>query len=133
MKLMVPVLDHTKWEAMCYEWRSPLGQLTSMREVDYEAWGSWSIKAFTTCPPKPLLEVCATQCLWRLGSTILLHIRELLCLPLPKSNDVFDVLQLLLKGILKISDEQHSTSCSSSRGGLQSWLRPIPLQALTFQ
>lgn len=41
---LVPVFDHTFWQAMPFTWKSPLGQVASFPQVPINDWGDWSIR-----------------------------------------------------------------------------------------
>ncbi len=59
-QLIIPVVDDEKWEAMHFEWVSPIGQWHRLK-VDRSAGGSWAVRAITCGEPEQLLVAAAEK------------------------------------------------------------------------
>lgn len=100
--LLVPLLDHTKWECMPFAWKSPLGQVAAYPDTQLEGWGDWSIKAFPLEAPAPLLQAA---CAWDMPRTFLVKLAKHFELRFQDPGDEVELMMVLIKGLMKVEGE----------------------------
>lgn len=105
-QVVVPIVDHTMWEAMPFVWRSPLGQSVATPAIGPLAWAPHAIRAFPTEPSAPLLETACKCGFWNMPMPFLKKVATLLSVVLPQSADAVAVLELLIKKICGHVDDE---------------------------
>jgi len=94
------MLDPRKFEAMTYEWVSPFRLL-----LDTGFDGGLGVIAMATCEGQPLLVICAKNAFFILTKTELIALARWLGYVVPSGATLYDVLMILIRGILVISEE----------------------------
>lgn len=86
------------WEAMTFKWSSPC-----RRHAVVEGVGA-GLRApgllVSASPPAELLVVAARHAFWRLTSPVLTELAAWLAIPLPRGASLFNIIWLLIEGIL---------------------------------
>lgn len=103
---LVPMLDHKKWEALPFVWRSPLGQLVSHPGVAHGSFQPWEVRAYAEGQPAPLLEVMCRQGFWNLKLPFLKKVCALVDLHVPKEADLICTVELLCKKITGSANDE---------------------------
>lgn len=97
---LIPLLDPSKWQAMSFVWRSPLGQSIAFPEAPLGELAPWAVRAVPDWDALPLLEVAARQGFWGLQLPFLKKLGNLIGAPLPKEADLVATIEVLCQKIV---------------------------------
>ena len=100
------ILDEGEWEAMEYQWASPMHQWVRWRGAEQVQGYNNHVRAVPTTPAMPIIQLAARCAFWGLSSSYLVQLARHLECEVAAGSSIFTICWTLVQFVLGLPDDE---------------------------